>query len=929
MIVRRVRPLWAFVALTILGFPVLPAAASDATATIRIHVVSPAPLPATATVEFTAWPFSSIVEISDANRPAVRALRAGTYRIIVRLSGYRDASATVDLTPATHNEYAVELRRSDEGGDSMLRRVSSEPVGTDRTFDESLIETLPADDALAAIVETTVAPLIVDRMSNGGLWVGEPAFIGGQASSWRHTSVVLDALDVTDPARIGTPLLRPSQGSIAALAVSTALLPASAGGPGPLLTLVPKPSSATWIGTAEGAVISSALQSDAVRAAPPIARFDNHYDVAARVGGPLAREAGLFVSTRFVATDRIERAPSTSLGAGPSTSLGASPSTSLGASDPLETGVSSVFGSASIARNGHVRVAGSVDRVGMPYSGRARFRDRDVRETNTFTTGQVSWDRSARNGSLWSISSGIAQGNVSPTFAAVDVANRVGAAGTVERLLDGPVPTLFDAMPATRRRITGRAELTPSLGRWGSAQLLQAGVTVSRNTAATHGQTSPPVAELVDGLPARIWEYEYRAPESRWASTEFAAYLADRVMLGARATLDAGVRFDTARGSADGADNGISWVSAEPRLAARWVVVRPLAFFGGYARYAHRLPLDHFAYGDPAAATGRVYRWNDLNRDSVLQAGEYGALIAAVGPCCTATAPNRIDPDLRRPTTDEGVVGVETRFGGWSLRIAGVKRSERNLVGSVDVGAGDDAYDLRYVVDLGEPFRDPPELRPLPVYDRRPSSFGLDQYLLTNPPDTFGKYDGFEVTIEGRIGSRFRTHFDGTSYQGWVIAGNRGFRVFESDPGVIGELFENPNARTYAYGHGFVDRGYVIKWWTQYVAPKNYAVSAVARYQDGQPFSRLAIIPDLNQGPEAINGYRLGRTRFTFTFSLDMHVEKTFSVGRGRVAAILEVFNLLDTDNEVEEDVTTGSTFRLPTAVQPPRAARIGVRVAF
>jgi hypothetical protein len=908
VIVRRIRPLWAFIALTILGFSALPAAASEATATIRIRIVSPAPLPAAATVEFVAWPFTSTFEISANRRPAIiRVLPAGTYRVTVRLPEHRDATATVSLTPATHSEYEVALRRLDETVDSSLKLVSSEPVGTDRTFDEALIETLPADDALAAIVETTVAPLIVDRMSNGGLWAGEAALIGGQASSWRNTTVALDDLDVTDPARPGVPLLRPSQGSIAALAVSTALLPASAGGPGPLMTLVPKSSSATWSGSVEGSVIAPALQSGRVRVAPPIARFDSHHDGSGHIGGSLAREAGLFVSTRFVATDRIERADV----------------------NPLETGVSSVFGSASIAKNGHVRVVGSVDRVGMPYAGRARFRDRDVRETDTFATGQVSWDRSAKTGSLWSISAGIAQGTVTPKLAAVDAVHRVAAAGTVERLLDGPVPTLFDVMPGTRRRITGRAELTPSLGRWGSAQLLQAGVAVSRNTAVTRGQTSPPVAELVDGLPARVWEYEYRVPESRWASTEFAGYVTDRVMIGARGTLDAGVRLDTARGSADGASNGISWMSAEPRLAARWVVARPIAFFGGYARYAHRLPLDYFAYGDPGAATGRVYRWNDLNRDGVLQTGEYGALVAAVGPCCSATAPNRIDPNLRRPTTDEGVAGIETRFGGWSLRIAGVSRRERDLIGSVDVGAGVDAYELRYVADLGEPFRDPPDIRPLPVYDRRPSSFGLDQYLLTNPPETFGTYDGFEVTIGGRIGSRFRTRFDGTSYQGWVMAGNRGFRPLESDPGVIGELFENPNAQTYAYGHGFVDRGYVIKWWAHYAAPKNYAVSAVARYQDGQPFSRLAIIPDLNQGPEAINGYRLGRTRFTFTFSLDTHIEKTFSVGRGKVAAILEVFNLLDTDNEVEEDVTTGSTFRVPTALQPPRAARIGVRVAF
>ena len=103
----------------------------------------------------------------------------------------------------------------------------------------------------------------------------------------------------------------------------------------------------------------------------------------------------------------------------------------------------------------------------------------------------------------------------------------------------------------------------------------------------------------------------------------------------------------------------------------------------------------------------------------------------------------------------------------------------------------------------------------------------------------------------------------------------------------------------------------------------------MARYQDGQPFSRLAIVPDLSQGPEAINGYRLGRTRFTFTLSLDAHVEKTFSVAGARVAGIVDVFNLLNTRNEFEEDVTTGPTFRKPTAIQPPRAARLGFRITF
>jgi hypothetical protein len=47
------------------------------------------------------------------------------------------------------------------------------------------------------------------------------------------------------------------------------------------------------------------------------------------------------------------------------------------------------------------------------------------------------------------------------------------------------------------------------------------------------------------------------------------------------------------------------------------------------------------------------------------------------------------------------------------------------------------------------------------------------------------------------------------------------------------------------------------------------------------------------------------------------------------VAASLEAFNLLNTRHEVEEDPVTGPSFRAPTAVQPPRSVRIGVRVDF
>ena len=44
---------------------------------------------------------------------------------------------------------------------------------------------------------------------------------------------------------------------------------------------------------------------------------------------------------------------------------------------------------------------------------------------------------------------------------------------------------------------------------------------------------------------------------------------------------------------------------------------------------------------------------------------------------------------------------------------------------------------------------------------------------------------------------------------------------------------------------------------------------------------------------------------------------------------ILQVFNLLNTNNEVEEDEVTRASFRAPTAVQPPRSIRLGLRFTF
>jgi hypothetical protein len=160
-------------------------------------------------------------------------------------------------------------------------------------------------------------------------------------------------------------------------------------------------------------------------------------------------------------------------------------------------------------------------------------------------------------------------------------------------------------------------------------------------------------------------------------------------------------------------------------------------------------------------------------------------------------------------------------------------------------------------------------------------------------------------------------------------AGNRGFQANENDQGILGELYTDPNAATNARGRLFNDRAYTIKLAGIYRFPKEIRLSVIARYQDGQPFARLVIVPGLAQGAEAIRAFPNGDSRFAYTLTVDARLQKGFAIGGHRIVAMLDAFNLLNQSNEVEELTLTGPSYRIPTAVQPPRTLRAGLRITF
>jgi len=386
------------------------------------------------------------------------------------------------------------------------------------------------------------------------------------------------------------------------------------------------------------------------------------------------------------------------------------------------------------------------------------------------------------------------------------------------------------------------------------------------------------------------------------------------------------VAYDGVDASADGAAQGIAWHSVLPRLSLRWKQGESshVTWIAGYRRAADRLTLDTLAVGDPAGETASV---------SALSP-PFGT--ALVGPG-TGGDPNfsRIDPSLARPVTDEVVAGVDIQLTPHIRgRITGIAKRVHHLFNLVDVGVPLSSYTVFNVVD-GRPPSDGGDVL-LPVYSRLPSAFSADRYLLTNNSggDDTATFEGLVLNGEAVVG-RLTLMLNATASQTDGPATNRGFHADENDVSGVGELFVDPNATSSARGRLFYDRAFTLKLTGIYRFPHDVMLAAVARYQDGQPFSRVTVVPGQTttfqptQGTEFVRAYPAGDARFKYTGTLDVRLQKGITAGRVGIDVFVDGYNVINLGNEVEERVVTGPGFRDITAIQPPAAVQVGLRLRF
>lgn len=769
------------------------------------------------------------------------------------------------------------------------------PIELGSIFDATALSALPSGREPWSLLRTAEAAVTADRIESGGLFPGQPALFGVHGTSWTDTTWRLGDVDVTDPDRGGTPLIAVPAEALETLTLTTAMSPVSTAGSGAHVALAVRQPGAAWRGTLALHTTPSAFAGSGDGVAPPIAAMEGWDDASVTLGGPVTPRLGVFAVARGTRSERRERG-----------------TPALLSSDAL-----SFLGHALYRPNAQDewRLLGAMAAADRPAATRSRFVDPLAGDSERAVHAQAAFRRVGSAGPSWRAAMAYQESRETPATSGGDVA--------IDRLRDGPVPELY-AFARQLRRFDLNAAASPDRLRLGGRNEATLGVALEQSAAAWASGDTPPglTGELVDGRPARAWALTSPVDASAHAS-HASLYADDRLALGESLLLEGGLRFAIWRGASETGPGRISWTTLSPRIASRWSPFRALALFAGWQRAHPRLPLRSLQWGDPRAPQFRVSRWTD-DGDRRLDPRERGVLVSRVGPGGDYAS---IDEDLRPPATAGVVAGIDLRPGaGWWIRFAGIHRTTTGLVESVNVGVTAGDYDLSFVDDPSIDIVGPGDDRPLPIFARHPASFGRDEYVLTNPAGHEVLHEGVELTVEKRLAETLLLRVGGTASRSTGAGGNRGYGVLENDPGVVGELFDQPNADTYASGRLFFDRAYTLKvaglW-----RPGDWSLGVVANYQDGQPFARMVVAADLPQGAEAIAAIRRSEHRFTFTLTVDARLERAFRIGPGRLALAVEAFNLLDMKNEVEEDTVHGPSFRRVTATQPPRAVRIGVRL--
>jgi hypothetical protein len=442
--------------------------------------------------------------------------------------------------------------------------------------------------------------------------------------------------------------------------------------------------------------------------------------------------------------------------------------------------------------------------------------------------------------------------------------------------------------------------------------------------------------ELVDGVATRAFLSNTPINSDHRLET-WAAFAQDRWVVG-RATVNLGVRIDGVK----------AYLPAQSSQAGTWVGERSFPerdVFKYSADVAPRFGISYDLFGNGRTAVkayyGRFYNqfgselaessnpnalvqlqvpWSDPNGNLRVDPGELN-LSTFTGFAAGLFPP--IDPDSRRPYSDEINVGVDHQLmPNFAVSVSYHRRQHRDGLTILDRARPTSAY-TPVVRAYSDPQRGAQTI----------TAFSLDQALvtrrdriITNVEGLRSNYDGVIFSVNKRLSNRWQmlagltlqTH-DGFAHNGTF-----------TDPGANSD-FNNPNyVLNRANSAVFTDVPWGFGLSGSYQLPYGVVFSGKYTASAGGPLMRTFVVTGLPQGSETLWVQPRGDDRLEkVTKFVDVRFAKRFEAGFARLEGTLDIFNMLNANHVTGQVEAVGSTVGRPNRILTPRIIRFGVTARF
>jgi hypothetical protein len=809
-----------------------------------------------------------------------------------------------------------------------LLRFDLTDVSARTVIDDLQVQSMPSANNIWSLIENQDFSATTNRIDVGGVWASLPALWSSRGSvSWTQSSYLINGLDATDPYSTGMPLFYPDLKAIQFVTHSNGRHPIAHLSPGGAFDLVPKEGTADFHGALNASItmpgmssgsIPSRLQEEGLLERTRLNSFGNY---SAQFSGPIFTEKLLVfasLSQLNLNRDVAEFGPDDK---GTVSSALVNLTYRLGRSSfhVLWTGQAVHHPTAGAARD-------------VPFSA-------TLDRKNLYNVFQVIWNTRFRPDHYFELGAAFNHGHIHSQFQdgvsephGLEVFRNIpsGAAASADQddrttvILQGKGQVLFGRLSRLQHRVD-----------YGLS--LRSAVSTSKEEILDNIHL-----RYLDGEPFEIVRFNTPV-RHREKSLDAHLFIEDHVTLRNLASLSFGLHLVSTRGWAprlgklpeifsppDSEGGKIDWLNLAPRLSFGLPLLgdKSVTLRVSAGRYYFHLPLQYLSYGNPQAVGGLVYRWTDRNHDGRFQPGEEGELWRREGPFYAD-----IDPELKRPYSDEYSVSITKVFAGnLCLTLAGFYRETRHLVETLNVGVPLTAYSPVQIYDPGDDTNPgTPDDLYLTVFNQDKETLGNDLFLLTNPDarSRVNRYRGLDLTLVRKFGPSV-LFFAATATEA-IGTSSPGNTEYENDDGVLGALYDNPNAFLFAKGRLRFDRAYTARLGVSFPLPFGFRLAGLAKYYDGQPFSRKIIVTGLNQGPIYVQAFSRGVARYEFNMTVDLRLEKSFPLGSARGRVFLDAYNIFDWALATQENEWTGPDFslRYATEVQSPRVIRLGMRYEF